>query len=474
MDLKEAIKFAPPGMKEWLEIVVEDYTFKKFEADSKWNKKSSSYWQINCDIADVNAMEKMWKKASTKKTVGNRKVVDINMKEIGIKWNIRFRESRKTGKVDAKSTKKQEAGSKAVFEYCLANKRGGFSSESAFNKDEKLMAKIREVYEDVDAEWLSVFYKQHKVIISKFARTDITQFDHEGGFMKEITKIVNKNFGISKKDNWNPADLWGVKGSSDAVIKKVQATVSGTRDSQTIQQLNALLRGMYKAGELMGVSLKKTSGAKANWEEYNLEALRLDEVDDYKYKKRDVVMNVSYPKWTQDSKVNLRQSGGGPEYDFQIKANDSSKFSNLKFESTPVGGRSARGGKAEVKAVVALLKDNNVGGDFDNKHQNYPMNFDQFMTGAKDSRKLIDYKKMYTAVASKAETNIRNEEEFATNIGKIFLSDKPWEANSKLMQLHFFYEVGKIQENKKAEFWTDMVFLSIKKGDRFGPFGKLY
>ena len=35
---------------------------------------------------------------------------------------------------------------------------------------------------------------------------------------------------------------------------------------------------------------------------------------------------------------------------------------------------------------------------------------------------------------------------------------------------------GSITVNKKkyTEFWTDMLFLSIKKGDKFGPFGKLY
>ena len=51
-------------------------------------------------------------------------------------------------------------------------------------------------------------------------------------------------------------------------------------------------------------------------------------------------------------------------------------------------------------------------------------------------------------------------------------------ANSKLMQLSFINDVVNIREKKKkkkyTEFWTDMVFLSIKKGDRFGPFGKLY
>ena len=39
MDQKAAIKFAPPGMKEWLQLVVGDHKFRKFEADGKWSKK---------------------------------------------------------------------------------------------------------------------------------------------------------------------------------------------------------------------------------------------------------------------------------------------------------------------------------------------------------------------------------------------------------------------------------------------------
>ena len=233
---------------------------------------------------------------------------------------------------------------------------------------------------------------------------------------------------------------------------------------------------MYKAKELVGISLKKTSGSEAKWEEYNIEALTLDEVDDYKYKKIDLTMNIQGGNdWTQDTKVNLKQSGGGPEYDFQIKANDSSKFTNLKYESTPVGGRSARGGKAEVKAVEALLKDNGVLGDFKNRHQDYPMNFDQFMTQTIKGRDLKDWKNMYNKVAKKATTNCSNDDEFVNILGKKFASDKPWEANSKLMQMHFLSQVLDITDKTKyTEFWTDMVFLSIKKGDRFGPFGKLY
>jgi len=484
VDQKTAIKFAPTGMKQWLQLIAGDHKFVKFEADGKWNKGPKSQWLINVDLSDINYLEKTFANIAEKKTIGNRKVLNIHLKDLGIPHNIRFRESRAKGgkSPDAKTTAMQEAGSKYVFEYALNNKKSGWATEQKFNNDKKMIEGLEKIYPDVTGEWLDVFWKQHKVILEKFGDSKINRFDHTGGFMKEITQIVNKNFGVSKKDNWNPADIWGVRGDSNKVIDKVQATVSGTKDSQTIQQLNSLLRGMYKSKELVGISLKKTSGSEAKWEEYNIEALTLDEVDDYKYKKIELKSNMQIGKssaidkpWTQDSKAILRQSGGGPEYDFQIKANDSSKFTNLKYESTPIGGRSARGGKAEVKAVEALLKDNDVLGDFKNRHQNYPMNFDQFMTQTINGRDLKDWKIMYDKVAKKATTNIGNSDEFVTNLGKVFATEKPWEANSKLMQLHFLSQVLDITDKSKyTEFWTDMLFLSVKRGDRFGPFGKLY
>ena len=47
------------------------------------------------------------------------------------------------------------------------------------------------------------------------------------------------------------------------------------------------------------------------------------------------------------------------------------------------------------------------------------------------------------------------------------------DAKATLMQLSFWYAALDKHLND-PEFWTDMLFLSIKKGDRFGPFGKLY
>ena len=173
---------------------------------------------------------------------------------------------------------------------------------------------------------------------------------------------------------------------------------------------------------------------------------------------------------TQDSKAQLRKNGQG--YNFQIKANSSTSWSRLKWESTMKGASAARGGKAQTTNVIALLKDNGIA-DFDPKWQNYPKNAQAF---ADEQTKWED---MYDRVKDYADTKCKSASEFYTNIENMFQrgeSDSKV-ANSKLMQLSYLDSVIKIKnKDQKAyeELWTDMVFLSIKKGDVFGPFGKLY
>ena len=466
-------------MAGWLKAVTKGITFKKWEAQ-KWDQSIGKQLVIKCDLSDVDAISK--KMGIPKKTVASKKVVDVNLKTFlnqnlkGKVYNVRFREtSKKTGSKapDAKTTEMQEKGSKYVFEYVLENKKSGYTNLQAFKSDQKMVDGLKKIYPDVDDDWFDVFYKQHKVILDKFAGSQITKFDHsgKGSFMNKITEIINKNFGIAKKDNWNPADIWGVRGSSKDVIIKVEEAVYGSRDSQTIQQLNSLMRGMYKSKELVGISLKKTSGKEAKWEEYNIEALTLNEINDYKYNEINIIYNLKATAATQalDTAVQLRQSGGGAEYNFQITSNDTSKGSqNLKFESKPIGSAKARGGKAQIKAVEALLDDNGVGG-YKNRHQNYPKNIEEFGQSKKH------YENMFNNIRTKVTTDCKDGDEFVEVIVKIFVGEKPWVAQSKLMQLTFLDHALKVSPKKKyTEFWTDMLFISIKKGDRFGPFGKLY
>ena len=206
-------------MKELLKIITEEHKFKKFDADPRWNKSKSKMLVVGVDLSDVKDISE-WSGVPTT-TMSNRKVVNLEVN----KWKIRFRESHKKGgskAPDAKTTAMQEAGSKYVFEYALNNKKSGWATEQKFNNDQNMIEGLRKIYPDVDEDWLDVFWKQHKVILEKFGNTKINRFDHTGGFMSEITQIVNTNFNIKKKDNWNPADIWGVRVDSNKLIAKVQ------------------------------------------------------------------------------------------------------------------------------------------------------------------------------------------------------------------------------------------------------------
>jgi hypothetical protein len=282
--------------------------------------------------------------------------------------------------------------------------------------------------------------------------------------MEYISDVIVKKFGISKKDNWDPADMWLIKSSVKKITDIIDKTVDGSKGSQTIEELNAVMRSLYKERKLVGISLKKVSGQQAKFEEYNVKQLTLDEIDEYNFPNVEVIIKLT-ENMTQDSVVKLTKNNG-KGFKFQIKANDSAKFSNLKWEATQLGAGAARGGKAQVEMVVQLLKD--AGQTFDKANGNYPKSLEEY------GKREKEFTSMFNRVKTKVETGILSDDEFNKNIKATFF-EKPHVANSKLMQLAFLDAIYKITSSKKqSEVWTDIVFLAIKKGNKFGPFGKLY
>ena len=60
-------------------------------------------------------------------------------------------------------------------------------------------------------KWLNTFYLQQKKMLMEFAGAEFTVFNREGGFMDFITDLIKDKFGISRKDSWNPADIWLIR-----------------------------------------------------------------------------------------------------------------------------------------------------------------------------------------------------------------------------------------------------------------------
>ena len=304
-------------------------------------------------------------------------------------------------------------------------------------------------------------------------------------FMTYITGIVKQNFGFSKKDNWNPADIWGVTVAPSKVKQTIERAVFGSKDSQTIEQLNSTLRGMWNAGIVYGISLKKVSGKTADWEEYNLEQMTLEEKSNYMYDNIDITCQLNEGMSTDSIVMCTDAKSKG--YKFQIRQN-SKGMSNLKFESTKIGSAKARGGKAAVEQVVALLADKqnlgSSGSTFVNEHAEYPQTEQEFIDAKGNNATgkccftLRQWKMMFSRVKrAGVKTEVSTQDIFAQNIHLLYQAE-PSIALSKLMQLTFLDNALKIKNTKGeeayTELWTDMVFLSIKKGDNFGPFGKLF
>jgi len=386
-----------------------------------------------------------------------------------------------TGKIPAgaAATRAQEKGSTYIFLRALKDKKRWNSVEDLM-ADTVTMKELNDIWQkeikvNVNEKWLSGYWKQQKKILEEFKTGKWSEFDHSGpdSFMDYISGVVKKEFQISKKDNWNPADMWLITGKTSAVKKKINAAV-GSGPHQTIHELNNLMRQMYIGKELVGISLKAISGKEAQFSKYNVDEFTQSIQDAHTFPKIKLIIDLG-KNMTQDSKVELRNAGGTGGFNFQIKSNSSTSWTGLKWESTPQGATAARGGKAEVAKVIDMLK-KVAGVTFDKKYSSYPKNAKEFQ------QQQAKWEKIFIYVKPKAETGIKSAAEFVTNISAMFKKSEgdSMVANSKLMQLQFLYDIlqykntpGTTKDQYEA-FWMDLIFLSIKLGTQFGPFGKLY
>jgi len=376
------------------------------------------------------------------------------------------------GAPDAKTTAAQERGSAYILQRVLKNNKRYNSSED-IRKDTQAYRALQSIWKlsqlEFDDSWLDDYYKQQKTMLIEYSSPRFTEFIRDGGFMKWVTDLVRTKYQISQKDNWNPADIWLIK-DQNKTIKMIEDLIDGGK-SQTLQELNAILRTLFRDDIVVGVSLKKVSGKEAKYERVNLSEADFASYKEMYFEIEKIKIDLSLGKnnkgvtsfGTQDTRVFVKS----PKYtyNFQIKGNDSSGFSNLKWEPTQEGAGSARLGKAPVDMVQKLMIDYGV--RFDNKHGQYPKSLTDFTKDQDVYAKIIKslrQKKVDTVV----------DEDTAINNFQVVLATEPHVATSKMMQLYFLDMLMGMKPVERNKFMTDMTFLAQKKGDRFGPFGKLY
>ena len=382
----------------------------------------------------------------------------------------------------AQITRMQELGSAVVFRHVIT-KNKNFGSAREIAADKQLYGELLKIWQEynqdvVDMSWLESFYKQQSALLSEISRPSVHEYNREGGFMDYISKIIGKQFKISKKDNWDPADIWLIR-HEDRAIKIIDRII---KKSGTVDEFNAVMRSLFhnlkkdaSKPAVYGISLKKIGAGDARIELSNasqefftsldqIHMTYLHTVCDLSIATKDGVRTLG----TQDSKF-VVENGEKGSYSFQIKANDSKKISGLKYEPTMKGATAARVGKATVDLVVDKMSTPYYNKTFNKSSSAYPE------TAAQFEREESTYKTRISNVISKAHvtSNVKNVEEAIDNLYTTF-GTQPHVANSKLQQITWLDQILSLPKDKLDSFATDLVFIAKKEGTRYGPFAKIF
>lgn len=390
----------------------------------------------------------------------------------------------KDGLTDHARTRKQELTSAWIMRRALKDNQR-YSDWESIKKDKKYNEVVgtKGIYPEITDEWLKVFYKQQEKMLKEFADAKFTEFNREYGFMDYITKLVAEKFKITKKDNWDPADIWCMKNQTKVLtnIKKL----AENKEFETIGHLNAYLRTVFKDRIVVGISLKKVSGKEAKYEEVNTKGFEFEEPEKPEYQVSYLRVDLSLKPGTsgKNSQAGVKNSDFWLEgeqnnkkitFKISIKPGSSSRFTFVSFETASNASSAARAGKVQADYARQLFQEY-VGIPIPKSGLDYPQTMDEYL------EKEEEYVKMFKKINAHRTiiTNISSVDEFKATMRGLFMNaekGKSVTANSKCQQVFIFAGLAGLTSKQLNEMGTKMIFAGQKKGsvDKYGPFGKLY
>ena len=458
---------------------------------------------------------------------------------------------------DSKITQMQELGSAWVFRRAIKDNRTWKKWED-MKTDNGTITQLKSIWRKVggvewssmvDDQWLKSFYKQQKALLDEIGQPKFTEFARSSHytlpgskkgetFMEWVSDLIKDEFDIGNKDNWNPADIWLIK-DEKKWREKIEESVKTPRSMSLksegsvkaqLAQFNEIFRALYRTKQIIGISLKKVGKGPAIYKEVNVSAKFFKNLKTTEMKFESAKCLLGVKKIGIDSKgmIDLAkesksiQKGRGntgfptiesqdtvmvvthkpKTFKVQIKANDSTKFSNLKWEPTEKGKGAARMGKATRELVFDLMKEYDIyqywkpystkNKQNPEEYQSYPYNIDEFCgpklkdspdQGYDQSYNLVgpwkEYFEMIDFLGRQRVTLGPNQKPInaVVNLKETFQEgSQPFVANSKCMQIRWLYAFYKGLQTKamRDKFCTDLIFLASKEGLRYGPFGKIY
>ena len=357
--------------------------------------------------------------------------------------------------------------------------------------------------------YLNNFFLQHNKMLSEYSNPGWTLFDRDdkNGFMNYITNLVKVKFGIAKKDAWNPADIWLIKSLGGQVPSQYRNSIDEAMNgkkggaTQTLEELNVIMRAMFKREQVVGISLKKISGNQAKYEKINADDKFFNKIEkqngEYSYSfigsqtKLGIVYKNKKPEFENvNTMIYIADSTGQQRFTIQMQGNTTSKESNLSLDAKDLKSGAALIGKVPLDSLQKLAQlTNKIPNDTFNaktRSRNHLARTLKEFTGNEAKYKTMFNKVKKDAIGNpnkRSESpvgNCKTEDEFVNNMTIAFSSNDKrtlGAANNKLLQLYFMSKFLSAPKKARDTFVTDMIFLAAKQGraiESFGVFGKLY
>tara|TARA_B100000900_G_C20542344_1_gene701041 strand:- start:48 stop:1205 length:1158 start_codon:yes stop_codon:yes gene_type:complete len=379
-------------------------------------------------------------------------------------------------------TKKQENGSKIVFESVI--EKGKFPTTSTIEK----------VYPNVPAKWVDNYKLQSQALKKYLGSNKGYVYSRDDGIMPFIERLANKEMGVTKKDAWNPMDIIMVKKQGQAkIMKEIEkiAYTKGMQPKDRLIKLNLYMKDLLKKKIMLPISLKEIkSGVKeAALEESNVSA-----------KSKGVNFSLVPKSLTCDLDVTKPPLFDTGEFGFKIRVDDeqvkvqvrsfrySKPSTSVQTDLTPIGRQSgAKLGKAAADATSAFLAKINlqrppsptqdtmiaVDGKFTKNQIDF---WDKFYKQIKDvpieGEKVnwdapIDLGKQQVTFKRVIEYCLNNKDKDRNVLGRLF---------SKLVTLRHVHMYQTISKKKMFKEWLSVLYYGAKKefSDTNGPFIKIY
>jgi hypothetical protein len=396
--------------------------------------------------------------------------------------------SSKSIKID---TKQQEKITLLIIKNVLGDDTKTWKSfDEMFNANN---SNIKKIFPDLPklTTWYDHFDLQFRQITStpKFPNSSygVYLYDDPGSFMDYISELVTEKLGLfSKKDSWDPADIWLVKSKNvqekytdkfDKILDKFTEGFYAKNKFRSIKEINAILKEAYFKKDIVGISLKKSNMKTLKYTEFNLQANVNDQkLPDVAFDSIDLDVSYDDKKGfiSKTSYVNVMDNDKD-SYKLAFKSNTGEKIGNITYEFLPSSNASAFLGKVPKDQLQRWLVEQIklLGEDAANVYM---------PQGSKLTKTYND--KIKKSWVNKVDTIKKNFgdftglNDFVENLEKSYEDFGLSVKNASAMQMvDFTWILAKLQENKNlTKFLTLSYYFAQKKGQiyNFGPFGKLY